>query len=48
MTCESQDSAGKVVYTYPENCGRKGTLDAAELNYRVNLEDSLTLNCPRD
>jgi hypothetical protein len=48
MNCTSKNAAGVVVYEYPENCGRKNTLDAAELNYRVNLEDSLTLDCPRD
>lgn len=48
MTCTSKNAAGVTVYTYPENCGRKATLDAAELNYRTNLEDSLTLTCPRD
>jgi hypothetical protein len=49
MTCVSTvTSNGAVVYTYPESCGRKQTLDVQELSYRANLEDSLTLKCTRD
>lgn len=49
MTCTSKNnSTGAIDFTYPESCGRKATLDAQELNYRVNLADSLTLDCTRD
>lgn len=49
MTCTStNNSTGAIDFTYPESCGRKATLDAQELNYRVNLADSLTLECTRD
>ena len=49
MKCTSESKAtGNITYTYPEGCGKKKTLDAQELNYRANLEDSLTLTCDRN
>ncbi len=49
MTCKSTiKSTGATFETYPELCGKKGTLDAQELSYRVYLPDSLELKCTRD
>jgi NADH:ubiquinone oxidoreductase subunit F (NADH-binding) len=49
MNCTSQDkNSGQTIDIYKESCGKKASLDAIELNYRANLPDSLTLDCPRD
>ena len=49
MNCTAKDKiSGQTVDTYTESCGEKASLDAIELNYRANLPDSLTLDCPRD
>ena len=49
MVCQTtSNNTGAVIDSYPEICGRKATLDAQELTYRLNLPDSLELTCPRD
>lgn len=49
MNCTAKDkSTGITIDTYTESCGKKASLDVIELNYRANLPDSLTLDCPRD
>jgi hypothetical protein len=49
MNCTSSlKSNGTIVDTYPESCGKKGTLDAQELNYRANLPDSISISCSRN
>jgi hypothetical protein len=47
LNCTTVNSAGKVITTYPQTCGKKATLDVQELNYRKYIPDSLTLNCSR-
>jgi hypothetical protein len=49
MECQTTSkNTGAVVDSYPEICGKKATLNTQELTYRINLSDTLELNCPRN
>jgi hypothetical protein len=49
MNCQARNKkTGQVTETYPENCGKKKSLETQELTYRFNLPDSLELTCTRE